>query len=86
MKESILGIGAPSSSSGGSSGGGSATSSFKSFFGGGSQPQSTASAIGTKLSTAASQVANGELPTFTEESAFTKCCPNLTYKQVKRSC
>jgi hypothetical protein len=94
MKEAILGIGAPSSSSGGggasssSGGSGSATSSsFKSFFGGGnndSQPQSTASALGAKLSTAASQVANGELPTFTEESAFTKCCPNLTYTQVCR--
>lgn len=60
---------------------GNATSSgFMSMFGATKQP-STVETLGAKLNTAASQVASGEVPTFTEESAFSKCCPNLTYKQ-----
>ncbi len=59
---------------------GSTGSSFSAMFGG--EKPSTAQAIQTKLSSAATQVAAGEVPTFTEESAFHKCCPSLTYKQV----
>lgn len=39
-------------------------------------------ATGDKLKAAGNKIAAGEVPTFTEESAFSKCCPNLTMKQV----
>ena len=39
-------------------------------------------ATGEKFSNAASKIAKGEIPTFTEESAFSKCFPNLTFRQV----
>ena len=64
----------------GTNAGASSGSSFSAMFGG--EKPSTAQAIQTKLSSAATQVAAGEVPTFTEESAFNKCFPNLTYKQV----
>jgi hypothetical protein len=44
----------------------------------------TSQNMGANFSVAANKLANGELPSFTEESAFTKCCPNLTFKQVKK--
>ena len=50
------------------------------------EKQTTTQVIQSKLNIAASSVANGELPTFTEESAFSKCCPNLTYKQRLIGC
>lgn len=37
---------------------------------------------GQKFNLAATKLANGEIPSLTEESAFAKCCPNLTFKQV----
>jgi hypothetical protein len=39
-------------------------------------------ATGQKFNAAATKLANGEMPSLTEESAFAKCCPNLTFKQV----
>lgn len=42
-------------------------------------------ATGDKLKAAGNKLAAGEIPTFTEESAFSKCCPNLTMQQVKRT-
>jgi hypothetical protein len=63
-------------------GGGQSSSSFSFSLGGQKSSASTTTAeIGNKLSTAATQVASGQVPTFTEESAFHKCCPNLSYKQ-----
>ena len=64
-------------------------SSGTSWFGGGGgnkdmfgrEIPSTSSTIGAKLNTAAAAVAAGEVPKFTEPSAFDKCCPGLTYKQ-----
>jgi hypothetical protein len=41
----------------------------------------TSQNMGANFQVAANKLANGELPSFTEESAFTKCCPNLTFKQ-----
>ena len=67
---------------GAADGGDAAQKSFSFSFGGQkSTASSTTAEIGNKLSTAATQVASGQVPTFTEESAFHKCCPNLTYKQ-----
>lgn len=40
-------------------------------------------ATGDKLKAAGNKLAAGEIPTFTEESAFSKCCPNLTMQQVQ---
>ena len=66
------------------------SSSGSSWFGGGGggnkdmfgrEIPSTTATIGAKLNTAAAAVAAGEVPTFTEPSAFDKCCPGLTYKQ-----
>ena len=37
---------------------------------------------GDKFKAAGNRLAAGEVPTFTEESAFSKCCPNLTMRQV----
>ena len=63
-------------------------SSSSSWFGGGGgkdifgrETPSTAANIGAKLTTAATAVAAGEVPTFTEPSAFDMCCPGLTYRQ-----
>ena len=39
-------------------------------------------ATGDKLKAAGSKLAAGEIPTFQDESAFAKCCPNLSMKQV----
>ena len=38
--------------------------------------------MGEKLKAGGNKLAAGEMPTFTEESAFSKCCPNLTMTQV----
>lgn len=39
-------------------------------------------ATGDKLKAVGTKLAAGEIPSFTDESAFAKCCPNLTMKQV----
>ena len=46
-------------------------------------PMFNLGATGEKFNLAANKLANGEIPTFTEESAFAKCCPNLTFRQVR---
>ena len=46
------------------------------------KPKFNLGATGEKFNQAATKLANGEIPTFTEESAFAKCCPNLTFRQV----
>ena len=46
------------------------------------KPTFNLGATGEKFNQAASKLANGEIPTFQEESAFAKCCPNLTFRQV----
>ena len=46
------------------------------------KPTFNLGATGQKFNQAATKLANGEIPTFTEESAFAKCCPNLTFRQV----
>ena len=40
------------------------------------------SSVGDKFKAAGDRLSAGEVPTFTEESAFSKCCPNLTMRQV----
>ena len=47
-------------------------------------PSFNLGATGTKFNLVATKLANGEMPTLTEESAFSKCLPNLTFKQVCR--
>jgi DUF438 domain-containing protein len=48
----------------------------------GLEKKSTIATIGDNFTKTGNKLAAGEVPTFTEESAFTKCCPNLTMKQV----
>jgi hypothetical protein len=45
-------------------------------------PSFNLGSTGTKFNLVANKLANGEMPTLTEESAFSKCLPNLTFKQV----
>ena len=46
------------------------------------EKKSVFGATGDKLKAAGSKLAAGEIPTFQDESAFAKCCPNLSMKQV----
>lgn len=48
-----------------------------------SEKKGVMSSTGDKLKAAGNKLAAGEVPTFQEESAFAKCCPNLTMKQVR---
>lgn len=48
----------------------------------GIERKSVLSSTGDKLKAAGNKIVAGEVPTFQEESAFAKCCPNLTMKQV----
>ena len=55
---------------------------IKSSLGVETEKKSVFGATGDKLKAAGSKLAAGEIPTFQDESAFSKCCPNLTMKQV----
>ena len=54
----------------------------KSFGGESSENAGGLGAVGNKFNQAANQIANGQLPTFAEEPACAKMCPNLTFRQV----
>ena len=47
-----------------------------------SEKKGVMSSAGDKFKAAGNKIAAGEIPTFQEESAFAKCCPNLSMKQV----
>lgn len=49
----------------------------------GLEKKTTISKISDNFTSTGNKLAAGQVPTFTEESAFSKCCPNLTMKQVK---
>ena len=76
-----MNLGGSGGSSSDATAGNAKSSGFMSMFGATTKQPSTVESLGAKLNTAASQVASGELPTFTEDSAFSMCCPNLTYRQ-----
>jgi hypothetical protein len=49
----------------------------------GLEKKTTIGKISDNFNSTGTKLAAGQVPTFTEESAFSKCCPNLTMKQVK---